>query len=154
VCLQRSRPLPCDGTAATLARRFVTHALRDVLRPTDPAEAATDDELKYDAALVTAELIANAVRACRRAVSITLDIHHQFIRITVYDDGPGLPAVRSVSPADVTGRGLRIVETLSARWGTQPLRSGKSVWATLRLPTRSAEHLDCEPPTVPVPAAG
>jgi anti-sigma regulatory factor (Ser/Thr protein kinase) len=154
VCLQRSRQLPCDGSAATLARHFVTRVLRDVLRPTTPTEAATNDELEYDAALVTAELIANAIRACRRVVSVTVDIHHRFIRIAVYDDGPGAPAVRSVGPADVAGRGLRIVDTLSARWGTQPQRPGKSVWATLRLPTRSAEHLNCDRPTNPAPAQG
>jgi anti-sigma regulatory factor (Ser/Thr protein kinase) len=150
VCWQRSQQVGCDGSASAPARRFVTAALGEILRSADPVDAAVDDEIVYDATLVTAELISNAVRACRRVVSITLTVHHRFIRIAVYDDGPGLPAIRSVSHADASGRGLRIIDSLSTRWGAERQNSGKSVWATLRLPTASAEHLDCG--TQPGPA--
>jgi anti-sigma regulatory factor (Ser/Thr protein kinase) len=143
VCWQRSRQVARDVAGASHARRFVTGALADVLHPSGTADAAADADLSYDAALITAELTANAVRACRQAVSIVLEVHHSSIRISVYDDGPGLPALRSVDPTGVDGRGLRIVDALAVGWGVEPGGAGKSVWATVRLRSHSAEHLDC-----------
>jgi hypothetical protein len=47
--------------------------------------------------------------------------------------------MRSPSPEDVSGRGLRIVDLLAARWGVRyDADAGKTVWFTLTAP-RSAE---------------
>jgi hypothetical protein len=43
--------------------------------------------------------------------------------------------MRSPSPEDVSGRGLRIVDLLAARWGVRyDANAGKTVWFTLTAP--------------------
>jgi len=41
------------------------------------------------------------------------------------------PVLRAVSADDEGGRGLRLVDELSDRWGVDPLPWGKRVWADL-----------------------
>ena len=52
------------------------------------------------------------------------------IRIDVHDGATDPARVPDVAP-EVGGRGLRIVEALAERWGSDPLDAGKVVWAEL-----------------------
>jgi hypothetical protein len=46
--------------------------------------------------------------------------------------------VRSYGGDATTGRGLQLVQTLSAAWGVQPHRPGKTVWVELLIDGSSA----------------
>ncbi|MCL2582579.1 MAG: ATP-binding protein [Streptosporangiales bacterium] len=84
-----------------------------------------------DAAIVVAELAANAFQHAGTGFSVTVHCAPDEIRISVRDhgflrDGLGLPPVQ--------GHGLHLVDRIAGTWGTVPLRDGKTVWA--RLPVR------------------
>ncbi len=70
-----------------------------------------------DAALVIAELLANAVRAARGVVRLEVSIEEGRVSIAVSDDGPGLDdfPVDTLPPLDAEGsRGLFLVRQLSS----------------------------------------
>jgi anti-sigma regulatory factor (Ser/Thr protein kinase) len=121
----------------------VTAALTETLHSVGSKDRAADQELVYEAGVVVAELLSNAARACRSRIALRLDVHHGSIRIEVYDDGPGVPVERPVRGNQVGGRGLRIVDSLSASWGTIPRPAGKCVWSELSVVSTSTAHLDC-----------
>ncbi len=91
------------------------------------------DEAAPDTLLVLTELLANAVRHGRGPVDVVLSLHPDGVRVEVADTGPGR-VQRSADPAprDTGGRGLLIVEALSAGWGVQYGQAGKVVWAELQ----------------------
>jgi anti-sigma regulatory factor (Ser/Thr protein kinase) len=124
-------------------RKAVAAGLTETLRPMGSQDRVTDEELVYEARLVVTELLSNAAKACRSRIVLRLDVHHHCIRIEVYDDGPGVPVERRARSADVGGRGLRIVDSLSMSWGTIPRPAGKCVWSELSILSMSATHLDC-----------
>ena len=106
-------------------------------------EALTDT-----AELIVSELVTNAVHASagltgsRRfgrwvpgvpAVRFWLFSDRRRILIQVWDGNDKLPAPQHAEPDAETGRGLLLVESLSAGWGSYPQErsSGKVVWATV-----------------------
>ena len=89
------------------------------------------------------ELLSNATHACRSRIALRLEVHHGSIRIEVYDDGPGVPVERRVRGDEVGGRGLRIVDSLSASWGTIPRPAGKCVRSEMPIVSTSTAYLDC-----------
>jgi len=81
---------------------------------------------------VTAELVGNAVKhAGGPTVSLTLMRPEDSggVVVVVSDLSPSPPVKRALADDLVNGRGLHIVEALSARWGWAPLDSGKAVFA-------------------------
>jgi hypothetical protein len=89
--------------------------------PVDVVEAAE---------LLTSELATNCVRHAHTAFELAVDARAE-IRIEVRDTGEGHPELRSPTPHDASGRGLRIVEAMASAWGVSPSASGKVVWFTL-----------------------
>jgi anti-sigma regulatory factor (Ser/Thr protein kinase) len=90
-----------------------------------------------DAGIITAELVANAVQhACQDGTTAIGVILTQAgtpasVTVAVSDSSPQVP-VRRDTPADgEQGRGLQIVEALSAHWGWRCGGSGKVVFAVL-----------------------
>jgi serine/threonine-protein kinase RsbW len=87
-----------------------------------------------DAATVTSELVTNAITHTDTE-KIGLELAHRHdpeaLLITVTDSSPNPP--EKLDPADVVeyGRGLNIVDTLSARWGWERKGTGKAVYAIL-----------------------
>ena len=53
------------------------------------------------------------------------------IRVEVYDDDPNPPRMLEHDLTRAGGRGLRLISTLSDRWGTEPAGTGKLVWIEL-----------------------
>ena len=54
------------------------------------------------------------------------------IRVEVTDRAGGTPRMRSAGPDEPTGRGLQIVNLLSAQWGVERRApTGKTVWFTV-----------------------
>jgi anti-sigma regulatory factor (Ser/Thr protein kinase) len=87
-----------------------------------------------DATAVTSELVTNAI-IHTGTVTIGLELARMqdppAIAIVVTDTSPQPPDKRDPSDAGECGRGLILVEALSARWGWEPRDTGKAVYAIL-----------------------
>jgi len=127
---------PLDGKDASAeARRYVRHV------GTDWGEAAMDCVL-----LATSELVTNATIHGGDCPTLDVRTSSGTVRVEVYDGGPtprdwlhhiddcGEPAgTRPDDDLRLGGRGLRIVDTLSERWGVRPQPPGKVVWFEMPL---------------------
>jgi anti-sigma regulatory factor (Ser/Thr protein kinase) len=116
------------------------------------------DELADDAATVISELVTNAVTATRDAgldapIRVTLLAGLRTLLIAVWDASPETPVPADAADDDEYGRGLLIVQALSARWDwkkSPPQRGGKVVRALIRplnQPTRQGARLTMQPGT-------
>ena len=96
--------------------------------------------LADDAELVISELGTNAVthtgtgKPGGRFV-VELEVHPAHVWVAVVDMGaetePTLTGCDPSSQAQVDGRGLLLVEALSAKWGTELAGPGRRVWAEI-----------------------
>ncbi|WP_165984766.1 ATP-binding protein [Streptomyces sp. YIM 98790] len=122
--------LPADPASVPRARRAVTEALPAGCRP----------QLRDDLRLLASELVTNAVRhhSCAdrgQLVELVLWPADGHYWVAVSDGGPAL----SLAPADpgpdsCGGRGLLLVDAVSAAWAVVPRPArGKSVVAGIRL---------------------
>ena len=104
------------------ARTLVRTAIRNWEVPVDP----------YVAALLTSELVTNAIRHERgETVTLAIDCSRDQLRVDVHDTSRSVPApVRAPAEAE-TGRGLTLVATLADEWGFYPTLWGKAVYFTL-----------------------
>ncbi len=115
-----ARRFPCRAESVAAARQFVTDALQSRSR-----------ELVEAAKLMTSELATNCVLYARSDFEVAVHDSPREIRVEVSDSGQGQPTLRSPTPQEHSGRGLRIVQELSDSWGTIPAANGKLVWFTL-----------------------
>src|SRR6266536_3377771 len=94
-------------------------------------------ELAQDAAIITAEPVANAVQhACGNGtatigVTPTCAGNPPAVTVVVSDSSPQGPVRRETPADDEQGRGLQIVEALSVHWGWRYEDGGKTVFAVL-----------------------
>jgi len=103
-----------------VARHWIAAHLRDV--PSEVSECA---------ALLTSELVTNAVLHAGTPLSVSLHLLPDRIRIDVADGNPVIPALKDYGRDAATGRGLTLFNTLASEWGVQPLDGGKIVWFEL-----------------------
>lgn len=95
-------------------------------------------ETAHDAELIVSELLTNAVTAVARMpfrahIGLLITADPRQLLLLVWDASPD-PPVRPDHDDDAPGgRGLQIIEALSARWGSCADRRGKVVWAALEL---------------------
>ena len=78
--------------------------------------------------LLVSEMVTNAVLHARTEVHLSIEHDAAGIRVEVSDLSPAAPAVRHFTQQAATGRGMKLVEQLADRWGTEPLPDGKVVW--------------------------
>ena len=83
------------------------------------------------AALLTSELVTNAVLHAATPLSITLHILPDRIRVDVADGNPSFPALKEYGRDAATGRGLTLFNSLASNWGVQAVVGGKIVWFEL-----------------------
>ena len=110
------------------APRAARRALEDV--------DGLDDGVRATAALLTSELVTNAVRhaqlAAHERIEVTISIA-SVLRIEVAESGPGPAGTRLAADGDDEhGRGLLIVARLARRWGIDRDQPGR-VWFELDL---------------------
>lgn len=108
--------------AASHARRFTARTLR----------AWGLGEAADTVLLVVSELVTNALVHTEGQVRLDITLTGDRLRIAVGDGSPRTP----VKPAiinwhDTGGRGILLVEAMSAAWGTMPLSGGKQVWCEI-----------------------
>ena len=116
--------LPSSPYSARMARFYVRAALayHDLGDYTD------------DAQTVTSELVTNAITHAGTpsfGLEITLLKVPASVAVIVTDASPQPPVKRCPGGDAEHGRGLIIVETVSAAWGWQPRNPGKAVYAIL-----------------------
>lgn len=116
---------PNAPASVTKARRLAMAALEGV-------PAGTRDAVE----MLLSEIVTNCVRHTASGFDVRVDVSEHIIRVDVTDHGPGKPEVRTPPPLAPSGRGLRIVELLSDRWGvlaaSEP--AGKTVWFEIANP--------------------
>lgn len=118
-----SRVFPPWPTSVAEARNYVSGALGHV--PTPLCETA---------ALLVSELATNAVRHGTGDFEVSVrDLPEGGVWVGVSDAGRAYPVLRSPAITDEHGRGLRLVGSLSDRWGVRRRRgeSAKTVWFEL-----------------------
>jgi anti-sigma regulatory factor (Ser/Thr protein kinase) len=97
-------------------------------------------ELAADAELIVSELVTNALKASQSLqdtppFALRLRSDHKHLIIEVWDHSPHEPRPVPAGGDGEGGRGLLVVEALSARWGYQRTGySAKVVWAELDNP--------------------
>jgi anti-sigma regulatory factor (Ser/Thr protein kinase) len=85
-----------------------------------------------DAETVASELVSNAIaHASAAAINLELRLEEESgaIAVIVTDPSPHPPVKRDPTENAEHGRGLHVVEALSARWGWTPQDPGKAVFA-------------------------
>ncbi len=102
------------------ARHWVTEQLHEV--PDDVTECA---------ALLTSELVTNAVLHAATPFTVTLHLMEDRIRVDVADGNPVVPSIKDYAADAATGRGLTLFNTLASNWGVLPVVGGKIVWFEL-----------------------
>lgn len=127
------------------ARRFTGRTLRSwgLAEETD------------EALLVVSELVTNALLHTQGAARLDLMLSGDRLRLAVSDSSPRAPAKPVIVDWESTGgRGILLVEAVSAAWGSVPVSGGKQVWAEIPVPPREAEaeaesEAEAEPETEP-----
>jgi hypothetical protein len=87
------------------------------------------EEYDFTGGQVVSELATNAVLHGRTDFTLRMSLDTDGLLVEVSDDSPRPPEPRTYSLESVTGRGLSMVEALSAGWGVLHGRRGKTVWA-------------------------
>ena len=121
--------LPAEPASVARARRFVRGAVQSLVIGTGVDTVV--DTVVDDAELLVTELATNALLHARSAFTVEVSRDDGRLRICVVDGSPVAPRVRSHGADATTGRGLQLVQALSAAWGVQPLATGKTVWVEL-----------------------
>jgi DNA-binding NarL/FixJ family response regulator len=121
------RTLPGVPASARAARQVLAAAL----------DGWCEAEVQDAAALMISELVTNGIRHAASDVRVRISVGARTVRVEIGDQSPDVPVMRTPQPTDIGGRGMRIVDELSMRWGIEARRTGKSVW--FELPRRSEE---------------
>jgi anti-anti-sigma regulatory factor/anti-sigma regulatory factor (Ser/Thr protein kinase) len=119
---QVSDRYPATVPSVRAAREMVTTACERWRVPTvvEPAR------------LVATELVTNSVRHAGTPIDLIVTLSSRYLHLAVRDYDPRPP--RLVGPDGETapgGRGLLLVEAVSATWGYTSLTDGKVTWASL-----------------------
>ena len=115
-------------------RRFVTETLE--------AWGATSG-LVSDAVLIVSEMVTNAIIHGAPPIELRLRRGAGDVLVEVDDGASSVPRRLRPTPDDEHGRGVLLMAMLAERWGTRPLRDGKSVWCRLTF-SRYGETSDSE----------
>ena len=123
-----------------VARHWIAAHLRDL-----------PSEVTGCAALLTSELVTNAVLHAATPMCVTLHILPDRIRVDVADGNPAFPSLKEYGRDAATGRGLTLFNSLASDWGVQAVDGGKIVWFELPVdfPVVAGQRLRRELPLRP-----
>jgi anti-sigma regulatory factor (Ser/Thr protein kinase) len=125
--------LPGGSASVSVARRCTAAVL-----------AAAEYRNVGDALLVTSELVTNAIVHSRSSEGWlrigVVDTGDGLIGIEVLDEGAiTLPFPRIPDDGELCGRGLWLVDELSAKWGVRRAGNGSAVWALVDTSEKEAK---------------
>ncbi|HTU84593.1 MAG TPA: ATP-binding protein [Solirubrobacteraceae bacterium] len=116
-----TRSFPHEPQSVPAARRFATSVL-----------SGSSAETLEAVELMVSELATNCIRHTDSGFDLTITRSGDDIRVEASDHAGGTPTMRSPKPTDPSGRGLKIIDMLSARWGVRADGTrGKTVWFTI-----------------------
>jgi signal transduction histidine kinase len=110
----------------------VLASLREIARVAPSVLSCPVDE--GDLSLLLSEVAANAVQAQSTRLCVRMERSTpSTLRVAVSDDGEGVPALQRPPSHRSSGRGLAIVDAISAGWGTHrsDFDRGTTVWFLL-----------------------
>ncbi|MEU6217834.1 ATP-binding protein [Streptomyces sp. NPDC047022] len=123
---EASWPLVSEPVSVGHARRLVTAQL---------AAWELDGDLADTAELLVSELVTNALRHAPGPVRLNLRASGSRLRCEVEDTNDSHPVRRVVCAEDAeSGRGVELLELLSAAWGSFHTPTGKTSWFELEPP--------------------
>ena len=126
--MRDTRSFPHEPQSVPAARRFATSVLRG-------ASAETLEAVE----LMVSELATNCIRHTDSGFELTITREGSDIEVEATDRAGGTPTMQSPEPTDPSGRGLKIIDALSARWGVRAgAAHGKTVWFTISDPMLAA----------------
>lgn len=118
---------PAEAATVPVARR----AVREWLRSHGQAVHLETAEL------VVSELVGNVVLHVGGEVQVRIAADDREVLLEVSDESPLPPHTRRFSASSSTGRGMRLVHSMSAAHGVHLSDNGKTVWVRL---TGDASH--------------
>jgi anti-sigma regulatory factor (Ser/Thr protein kinase) len=123
------RRLTADAWTAGRARRYVTSLCKDL--PTDTVEVVR---------LLTTELVTNALWHTAGEAWLDVKVEEHLVTVGVTDKGGGEVRIANDYRWPESGHGLRLVDGLSDRWGSEPTHNptGKRVWFELGIDQESS----------------
>lgn len=123
---QAELSLPPAPDSVSAARRFVERTL-----------AGWElQSVGWTAAQLVSELATNAVLHAATEFTVQLSRHGDTVRIGFADGSPVTPSVRHYRSDATTGRGLRLVDTMSSAWGVDTHEVGKTIWFEIAIDLR------------------
>ena len=118
----RRAQLSTESNAVAEARNHVRAAIAAWDVPVDPDIAV----------LLTSELVTNAIKhEAGDTITVFITCCFGHLRVDVHDTSRFFPVLLDASVEDEAGRGLMLVDTLSAKWGCDRTPEGKAVYFTL-----------------------
>ncbi|MFF7234146.1 ATP-binding protein [Streptomyces sioyaensis] len=129
--VERYVTLMSDEKAPARARCAVRNAL---------AAWEYDASVTNTVTLLASELVTNAIRHVPGAICVVLrfGVLNEVLAVEVYDESPVRPARKAAAADAESGRGLGIIEAVTAenggRCGFKVAGGGKWVFATLKVP--------------------
>ena len=115
--------LPSAASSVAAARRFLTAVLDDLGL----------DAYRYEALLLTSELVTNSVLHGHGDPSLTVTWQSPVVEIAVTDGGTWSPRRQPLDHGATGGRGLLLLERLADSFGTRTSAGGTTVWFTLQM---------------------
>ncbi len=113
--------VPLDKRAPAAARHAVTAALSQW--------GFRDEDWLAETAVLVSELVSNAVRHGGGCLALHLEAHEGRVVLSVADGSSVVPRRRD--PDDAGGRGMALIEALSAGWSVRDHQGGKQVLVEL-----------------------
>jgi anti-sigma regulatory factor (Ser/Thr protein kinase) len=113
--------LPATARSVTEARRFVLDALANWRL----------DALAETSALLTSEVVTNAVLHARTPVVLVVQRLRAGISVEVTDGSRKQPRARRATTESTNGRGIVLLEQLASTWDVTLHRAGKTVRFTV-----------------------
>ncbi len=93
--------------------------------------AGLEPEVRDVLVLLVSEVVTNAVEHAAPPLLLRIDTGPDLTRVEVRDRARDLPILRDPEPFETGGRGIKFVNDLSTRWGTEPADGPdglKTVW--------------------------
>jgi hypothetical protein len=115
------RRLPASRIAVPVARRFV----RDLLSAWEASDVSDAAELAMS------ELVTNAVRVSEDPVELRVELTEHMVRLSVADTSHRDVVMHPDDLDSTSGRGLQLVQAVSASWGVVTEDWGKEVWCMI-----------------------
>lgn len=86
-----------------------------------------------DAALLTTELVSNVLDHVGGEATLTVEVQssEDWLRIGVVDGSAVPPVVQQLDRDRPRGRGLRMLQLVASRWGSDEVGDGKRIWFEL-----------------------